>query len=205
MSFDVKKDAAPTGDLDHKSVEDIFDRVDDALEGENASLNKVLSAFGDRAFGPVLTISGLILLTPLGAIPGAPLVFAIIIASFALQIILGRARPWLPKRLNKIEISQDNIDTARDYIEPALAKIDVFTKPRLAWAATEPARIAAAYLSLFMALMLLPLSAIPFGAMLPAAIIALLGMGLMARDGLLLLAGFGFTALSIAILSFLIV
>ena len=188
----------------HKPLEVILDKVDETVDGKEASLKTVLAAFGDRAFGPVLTLSGLFMLTPIGAIPGAPIAFCIIIASFALQIILGRSRPWLPEKLNQIEITQDNIDTTRKYIEPALEKIDLIAKPRMAWAATEKSRLVAALLSLFLAASLVPLGAIPFGVLPSAIIIATLGMGIMARDGLLLLTGFGLSALAAALISTLI-
>ncbi len=189
----------------HKPLGEILDKVDEAIDGDQAPLGEVLSSFGDRAFGPVLTMSGLFLITPLGAIPGAPVAFFIIIASFAIQLILGRSRPWLPKTLNELAVTQDDIDKTRKYIEPALEKIDLLAKPRLAWAATKTARYSTALLSLILAFFLLPLSAIPFGAMIPAILIALLGMGMMARDGLLLLTGFSLSGLIAICLSLLLV
>lgn len=195
----------PENQAEHKPLEDILDTVDNAISLERVSLKTVLAAFGDRAFGPTLALTGFLLMTPLGAIPGAPFVFCVLILSFAFQIIFGRSRPWLPKQINGIEVTQDNIDATRKYLKPAFRKLDGLTRPRLAWAATEEARFVAAVLSVFLAISLLPLGIVPFAVTIPAAIIALLGMGIMARDGLLLLAGFGLSAIAISIISILLV
>ncbi|WP_371395355.1 exopolysaccharide biosynthesis protein [Fretibacter rubidus] len=186
-----------------KPLESILDKVDDLPKGQKTNLKTVISAFGDRAFGPVLTLCGLLLLTPVGAIPGAPLALCVIIISFALQIIFGRSQPWLPKFLRKIEVRQSDIDTTKKYVEPVLETLDGIVRPRYKWAATETSRYFAAVLSILLALTLLPLGPIPFGATLPGVIIAVIGMGIMARDGLALMVGFGLAGLSAAAVIYL--
>lgn len=187
-----------------KPLESILDKVDDITDGEKTSLKTVIRNFGDRAFGPVLTLCGLFLLTPLGAIPGAPIALCIIIFSFSLQIVAGRSHPWLPTALEKVNVTQDNIDTTKEHLEPVLKKLDGIVRPRFRWAATENARVFAAVLSMILAVTLLPLGAVPFGAMIPGAIIAIIGVGIMARDGLALLVGFGLTGLAAAIITALL-
>ncbi len=183
-----------------KPLASILDDVTDIEDGKKTSLRSVLLNFGDRAFGPVLTICGLILLTPLGAIPGAPFALCVIVISFSLQIVARRSSPWLPTALERLTVTQDNIDATRENLGPVLKKMDGVVRPRFRWAATENARRFAAVLTTLLAITLLPLGVVPFGAVLPGAIIAIIGIGIMARDGLALLVGFGLTGIAAAVI-----
>lgn len=189
---------------EERPLESILDKVDDLSEGEKTDLKSILSAFGDRAFGPVITLCGLALLTPIGAIPGAPIALCVIILSFSFQILFGRGHPWLPSALRKIKLRQKDIDSTKRHVEPLLKKMDGLVRPRYEWAASETSRYFAAILSIILALSLLPLGPVPFGATLPGLIIAIIGMGIMARDGLVLLIGFGLTGLAAALITHLL-
>mgnify|MGYP000497864283 CR=1 FL=1 len=48
---------------DEKPLEGLLDHVDKAVEGDQADLKSIIESFGDRAFGPVLTLCGLFLIT----------------------------------------------------------------------------------------------------------------------------------------------
>jgi len=60
-----------------------------------------------------------------------------------------------------------------------------------------PAQILTALLSIILALTMIPLGVVPFGVVAPAFIIGLFGLGITARDGLLILIGF-FLSLGVA-------
>ena len=185
-------------------LESILDNFDDISHDERRSLRTVISRFGNRAFGPVLTICGLILITPVGAIPGAPVALCIVIFSFSLQVLAGRPTPWLPAALEKVNVTQGNIDATKKHLGPVLKRLDGVVRPRFRWARAHNTSKFAAILAMMLATTLLPLGAIPFGAMLPGAIIAVIGLGIMARDGLALMVGFGLTGVAAVLLSKLI-
>lgn len=173
-----------------KPLESLLDKVDESIVGAETDLKSVVESLGDRAFGPVLALSGLIMVTPLGAIPGMPIALAAVIISFSLQLLLGRETPWLPQTLRRIRFKQKSITSARERVEPILSFIDGAVRPRLPWASHIYVRKLAAVFAIFIALLLIPLGAVPFGVAIPGLVLTLIGLGILARDGLLLLAAF---------------
>jgi len=176
--------------LDEKPLADILAKIEDIASGQDTDLHTVISAFGDRAFGPVLTLCGLLHLTPIAAVPGIPIALGIVVISFAGQLVFGRDTPWMPKFLRRVKIKHTAIEKTRARIGPFLKKIDAIIRPRYKWAATDTARTLAALISVIFAITLLPLGAVPFGVVIPGLIITLIGLGITTRDGLILIFGF---------------
>ena len=189
-----------TSSSSSKPLQSVLSKVDEASQGHDTDLKSVLEAFGDRAFGPILTLCGIILLTPVGAIPGLPLAIFVVLSSFALQIILGRNHPWVPKSLSRIRLKQAQLTKTKKILRPWLARIDSVLTPRWSWATQIHIRRGAAFMTLLLAASVLLLGAVPFGAMLPGVVIALLGLGITARDGLFIAAGLSLGAFFITIL-----
>lgn len=192
MSNDMPNDEKPLGD--------ILDKVDEIAMGEDTDLHTIISAFGDRAFGPVLTLCGLLHLTPIGALPGVPIALGVVIISFAGQLVLGRDTPWMPQFLQRVKIKHTAIEKSRKFIGPVLNKVDAIIRPRYKWAATNTARTVAAVISVVFAVTLLPLGSVPFGVVIPGMIITLIGLGITARDGLILLLGFALSSVAFGII-----
>lgn len=197
MNDDLQNDEKPLGD--------ILDKVDEIASGEDTDLHTVIAAFGDRAFGPVLTLCGLLHLTPIAAVPGIPIALGVVIISFAGQLVFGRDTPWMPEFLRKVKIKQSAIEKTRKRIGPILSKVDTLIRPRYKWAATDTARTIAALISVIFAITLLPLGSVPFGVVIPGLIITLIGLGITARDGLILMLGFSLSIGAGAIIIKLIV
>ncbi len=72
-------------------------------EGERATIDEILEALGPRAFG--LSIIAIMAPVCLPMPPGAPTVAGIILASFAVQMILGFRSPWLPRWVKRRTIA----------------------------------------------------------------------------------------------------
>lgn len=183
-----------------KPLGGILNKVDEIAQGQDTDLHTVIAAFGDRAFGPVLTLCGLFHLTPIGAFPGVPIALGIVIISFAGQLVFGRDTPWMPKFLRKVKIRHTSIEKSRRFVGPILDKVDAIIRPRYKWAATDMAKTIAAIISVVFAITLLPLGSVPFGVVIPGLIITLIGLGITARDGLILMLGFLLSGIAFAII-----
>lgn len=178
-------------DNDSKPLQSILKKVDDAVEGGETDLKTLIETFGNRAFGPILTLVGFFMMTPLGAIPGVPIAFALVVITFAGQLLLMRKTPWMPEVLRKVKIQKTKVDKARRFVHPVLAAIDGVLRPRFQILAKGPAIIVAALISIVLALTMFPLGAVPFGVVIPGFLIGLYGLGIMARDGVVM--AFAFT------------
>ncbi len=168
----------------------ILDAARDAAAGTEVDLKTLVEAFGERAFGPVMILCALFLMTPIGAIPGLPAAFGLIIIVFALQLLFRRETPWMPEILRKIKISDVRLEKTRKFVSPVLRRIDNVIHPRLPWVTSGPMQALTALLAIILAVLMAPLGVVPFGVLAPAFIIGLLGLGITARDGVLIILGF---------------
>jgi len=173
-----------------KPLEGILDRAREAAGGEQVDMKDLVQAFGERAFGPVMILCSLFLMTPIGIIPGLPAAFGLIVIIFALQLLFRRKYPWMPEILRKVEISDATLEKTQQKVSPLLRKIDNVIHPRLPWVTSGPMQALTALLAIILSITLVPLGMVPFGVVAPAFIIGLLGLGITARDGILIIIGF---------------
>lgn len=170
-----------------RPLQSILDHVDDVIGSEQADLKSIIESFGDRAFGPVLLLSGLFMLTPLGAIPMVPAAFGLIVITFSLQLLMRRETPWMPNFLSKVNVSSKRVKQVKSKAQPILSRIDGFIRPRAQWAARGPFQVLAALIAIVLSAAMVPLGAIPFAVCIPGFVLGLLGLGITARDGIVLL------------------
>lgn len=182
-----------------RPLESVLEKLDDAVTNDTASVDNILTEFGDRSFGPILVLSGTVMISPLGAIPGVPVVMAALIISSSLQLIFGRKKPWLPERIRRLKIPGKKVHQSKIFFRPYFKKVDGLVRPRMPWAATRTTRLTVAIVSIFLAMALLILAALPLGGLIPGALIAMFGLGIMARDGLVLSLTFGLVILMIGV------
>ena len=196
MGADME-DEKTTDAVKEGPLEAILGTARETVDGTETDLKTIVEAFGDRAFGPVMILCSLFLMTPIGAIPGLPAAFGLIIIVFALQLLFRRETPWMPNVLRRIKISDAKLEKTRKTVSPALRRIDSVIKARLPVMTSGPAQVLTALISIILALTMIPLGVVPFGVVAPAFIIGLFGLGITARDGLLILIGF-FLSLGVA-------
>lgn len=149
----------------------------------------VLDAFEGRAFGPILAIIGLIVVTPIGAIPLVPTLMGSLLFLIAIQRLFGRTYPWIPKRLRDRSVEQRRLDNVLKAAEPWARRIDRMIKPRLTFMFNDAMGYVLAAIVVGLALSMPPLEVVPFAAAIPAGATLLFGLALTAQDGLLALLG----------------
>lgn len=171
----------------------ILQKVEETAAGETVDLKTVIEAFGNRAFGPIMLLCSLFLLTPIGILPGVPAGFGLIIILFAAQLLVRRPHPWMPEIIARVKITVSALEKTRKVAGPWLDRIDNVVHPRLEWAASGPMLVLIALVSILLGLTMFPLSAVPFGVVAPAFVIGLLGLGITARDGIFVMAGLFFS------------
>ncbi|MEG3190889.1 exopolysaccharide biosynthesis protein [Lysobacter sp. D1-1-M9] len=163
------------------------------------SVQDIQHALGERGFGPFLLVPAIIELSPIGAIPGLPTSLALIVVLSALQLLFGRRHFWLPAFLHQRSASGERVEKAMKHVLRAARWVDKRVHPRMRWAAREPFIHISALLCILLAATVPPLELMPFASSAPFAAIGLLGLGLMVRDGVVVLVA---SAASIAALVF---
>lgn len=158
------------------------------------TIRQLREIVGERSFGPFLTIPAIIEMSPIGGIPGVPSIIAVIISFFAIQILFGQRHLWLPNWLEEKTVNGPKFKAGLEKIAPASRWIDRLIKPRFEWATNPPFLQSLAAVTILLCATVPPLELVPFASTLPMATIALIGLALTARDGLLASAALLFTA-----------
>ncbi|MEM1267468.1 MAG: exopolysaccharide biosynthesis protein [Pseudomonadota bacterium] len=186
------------------SVAEILARVREAADGNRVTVGHLLAAFGESAYGPLLLLPALIVVTPLSGIPLLPTVCGLIIALIALQLVLGRRHVWLPRVLLNRQIGRKSLLGALDRLEAPARWLDRRSRPRLSALVRPPLALAPALLCMLCGLAMPFLELLPLTSSLLGMAVSLMAVGFVMRDGLFTVAGMAFIALAVAFLTKLI-
>jgi len=182
---------------DAHDLRSILDRVDEQIQdASEITIEDVLEAFGSRTFGPLYTALGVVIISPIGAIPGAPIVLAILVSLIAFQRIFGADALWLPKRIRNRSVDAQTWHKAHARARPWARRVDRFLKPRITILTTDGMDRVLSVLPLLLGASLIPIGIVPFANMAPGGAILLVGLGLASRDGVLVLASLALTGAS---------
>lgn len=179
-----------TQETDH--LEDLLTKLDATArrEDDRVSVEEIVETVGKRSFGPALLLCGLLGMTPVSAIPTAPSLIALITILIAGQLVFGRETIWLPRWLLRLSVKPQSVRKSVKLAQRPARFADRIARPRLQ-ALTKPvADRLAALVCVLIALAVPPLELLPFAAFVPSLAIFTFGLGLIARDGLIVLIAF---------------
>lgn len=164
---------------------------------DRVTIASILDALGDRSFAALLVLFAAFNLLPLpppsSAILGLPLLVV------AAQLTYGSKRAWLPKFMSEKSISADQFRSIMDRVIPRLVRLERFIRPRYWPFWRRRGDRIVGIMSLVLAIIVtLP---IPLGNWLPAFSVALLGLALSERDGILFAIGSGVAIASIGVVT----
>ena len=153
--------------------------------GGAVTLDWILAQLHERAFGLFLLVLALPCCIPF--LYGVPQIVALPLLFVSAQIMVGRRLPWLPARLGARTVTGDALQTLARRAEPWLLRIEAVSRPRLVPLTRAPLdMIIGVALVLFSASILVPL---PGTNTVPGIAVVIVAMGLLQRDGLLVILG----------------
>jgi hypothetical protein len=169
--------------------------------GPRISLSALRDALDDRGFGVMLFVFAFPNLLPhniplVSAVLGVPLVL------LAAQLSYGRHKPWFPSWLADRSFPRLGFTAIVMHGLPYLERAERLLKPRLSGALTWTGErlIGVAVLVLAVALTL----PIPFGNLLPALAIAIIGVALVEKDGVAVLVGLAVGVASLVVIALVV-
>ena len=149
-------------------------------------MSTIVAALRDRAYALLVVLLGLPNCLPMP--PPIPLVCGLVLAFVALQMLTGRATPWLPQRLLRRSVGKPELTRAVGRALPPLIWLERYSRPRLTMLGGAVAIPILGLLILVLALGLVV--AAPFIGQIPLGLaVCLVGLGLVERDGLFILGG----------------
>lgn len=167
-----------------------------SLPGPRIGVGDIVAALRDRAYALLIVLLGLPNCLPMP--PPIPLVCGLVLAFIAAQMLLGRTTPWLPQRLLRRSIAQADLARAVQRALPPLIRLERFSRPRLMMLRGPVALALLGVLLLILALGLVV--AAPFIGQIPLGLaVCLVGLGLVERDGVLIVGGAVVGAIGLAL------
>jgi hypothetical protein len=155
-----------------------------AKEESTLTVGAILDLFGGRAQGPLLVLPAFLATAPTGAIPGMSIVTGSIIILVSLQILVTPGRLSLPERLKRLEIPGDKLRRTLRIGRRAARVIDRMLVMRLNTIGKPPFSTIIALACIGMGVLMFPLALVPFAVALPGASVTVLGLAILASDGL---------------------
>lgn len=156
-------------------------------QSDDISLGELITILQERGFGLLMMVLVLPNCVPIPVPPGVSTIFSIPLAFLAVQMILGRLTPWLPGWLKSKTIKRATLAAMVSKVSPRLKFIEKLLKPRLTFFVSPAGE---RLIGLFWLLCTLSIAVpLPMTNFVPGMGILLVSLGLLNRDGLIILAG----------------
>ncbi|MEY2689318.1 MAG: hypothetical protein RL375_3517 [Pseudomonadota bacterium] len=162
------------------------------LQGERVSMQALAQAHGPEAHGTLLVLMAMPCLLP---VPGVGSVLGLGLVALAVALWRGHAATCLPRQVADLELPRQWAHRVLAVLARAYALAGRHARPRLSHLAVAGRRSAIALtVGLMAVVVMLP---IPFGNVLPALALMLIGHPLVFRDGVAVLLGLGASGLTL--------
>lgn len=182
--------ATPDEDTNDSAFAEVLNDV--ASQGDDGiiTLEEVVTVLESRGFGALLFVPSFIANTPLANIIGLASTCGLFIILIAVQLLIGKKSPWLPRFLLKLSVTTPRYERIIKFMDPALTFIDKNSRVRLEMLTHDTAQRVIALMSIILAISFVPLEVVPLATHIPASALMLFALGLILRDGLVTLLGF---------------
>ncbi|MGQ7262083.1 exopolysaccharide biosynthesis protein [Vreelandella sp. V005] len=171
-----------------QNLEQLLDRVGGLTQRyDQVSIGMVVEAIGSRSFGPLLMLIGITLFSPLSGIPGMSFFMAVFVLLVAIQMLIGRKKFWLPPFILNRSVEHGKLQKALDWLSKPARGIDRVLKPRLTFLVHRSGSYGIAMLCVVFGLCMPLMELVPFSSSAAGLALLILGLSLVAHDGLLAL------------------
>ncbi len=196
MTIETVEPAAPLS-ADHRPASQVLRdiAVANPAEIETVSIGEIVGAFGERGFGLAIFLFALPSIVP--GPPGMSSIVGLPFLLIAVQMMFGKATPWLPDAILRREYKRSDLLRLVERAQPVLLRVERVCRPRLpATFRVLPPRVLGTFISLLALCVMIPL---PLTNSLPSVAAVVLAIAIIGADGLLLVAGIaaGFGAIAI--------
>lgn len=191
----------PPAALNRRCIEGVIYDIEHAGSGPKVSLADVLDALGARSYAPMLLVPALIAVSPLSGIVGMTSFLGLWIAAIATQLLLRRDHIWLPQWMQRRAVSRTQMQNAIRRLKGPAHWFDEYARKRLTFVLQFPFGYLIAAVILCLGLAMPFLEFIPFSGSLAGVTVALLALGLLFDDGILVIIGLASAAGVVCLIS----
>lgn len=182
------------------NLQEMLDRINQSADDEGrVSLGQIVESVGDRSFGPLLLMVGVIAASPISGMPGVPTTMGIFILLIAVQLFFRRDHFWLPKWVLRRSLAKEKVHTAVRWLRPSARFIDRWLRPRMSALIQGGSTYLISFVCAVIAIVMPMMELVPFSAHGAGLALSAFGLALISRDGLLALIAFAVTAVSFGV------
>lgn len=180
-------------------VEPLSTILAQTIADEVVTLGELLDRMARRGFGLLMIVLALPTMIPILP-PGSSAAIGLLYIILAVQMLIGLDQPWLPPRARRYRLSPRAVVALRYRGLAVVRRIERYSRPRPLFVDDRiTARAVALGVLVLGVVLFFPL---PFLNTVPALAVLLLGIGLLNRDSVFLLAGFLLTTAVVLIIVF---
>ncbi len=187
--------------MDHRAprTSEIISALPDSFVGNSLTIGELIIALRNRVFGVGILIFAIPNIFPMP--PGVPAAMGAVLMLLGGQLALGWNSIWLPKKLSNRSIPRESLKRIANRAVPWIQKFEKVSKPRLdAFTTPIAVRWVGAVVFILGLVLLMPF---PFlGNIPPGAAACVFGLGLVERDGLIVLFGYLASLVALGITAF---
>lgn len=176
-------------------IENVRKRVSERGDPDVGDVVKVL---GQKSYAPLLMVPGLALVSPLSGVPGFSSICGITIALVSLQMMAHRRVLWLPGWLRHRHLGKDRGPKVIGWFRRPARWLDRVSRHRLGLLTRRPLIVLPLSFCLVAGAIIPFLEMLPFTSSILGGVVAIIGAGLFARDGLITLLGMGLVVAAVA-------
>ncbi|MCH2037323.1 MAG: exopolysaccharide biosynthesis protein [Rickettsiales bacterium] len=168
----------------NKAASEVLDEVVTNGNTDKITFSDLKTSLHERGFGLLLLIFSL----PLVAVPPGLTMIACLPSVFlSAQMVCGMDSPWFPKWLGKKSIKRSTLAAIIKKLTPFLHKIERILQPRFYIASSKKGeQVIGIFALIFSISIAVPL---PFTNFVPSIAIAVMALGLLSKDGLIIIVG----------------
>ncbi|SFS05028.1 exopolysaccharide biosynthesis protein [Yoonia litorea] len=168
---------------------EVISQVCKAAEAERITVRDVLGTVGGASFAPLLLVPALAVTSPLSGIPLFSSLMGLTIFIISMQMLFRRKHIWLPDWVLRRQVKGKTVQKAFRSLRSVARWLDRRTNERLSVLVRRP-MIFLVQLVCALSGAAMPLfEIVPFTSSILGAGVAILALGMMARDGLVVLFG----------------
>lgn len=187
-----RKDCTLAEDPGPEAVPRLVERLRGLAESrDTVTLQSLAKEIGAQGHAPLLLIVATFLILPIGMIPGIGGALGAIMAVIGLQMLLGRTGLWVPPFLGRREVQAHRVKAVAHNVRPVADWLRWHLHPR--WERLSGGNLSISLIALFLiatGTSLLVLGAIPIAVPVVGIPVTLFAVGLLARDGVIVAAGY---------------
>lgn len=181
--------------LDTAFVSEILEKVGQKQKGGKTKISELMEDFHENGILLAMIFFSLPVAIPLPYPPGFTTVMGIPLMILSIQMLLGNKKVSLPQKINDYELKNSTLRAISDKVVPRLVSVEKYVKPRFSFAKSVYCEQFIGFISLLAAFSVaLP---IPLTNAIPALGIAVMALGLLNRDGLVIIVGFFITVIGL--------